>query len=429
MNLHELYDLYLRHPVICTDSRQVEPGSIFCAIKGEVFDGNHYAAQALDRGAAYAIVDNPQVAASKQMVLVNNVVETLQQLARHHRSNLKIPVVGITGSNGKTTTKELIAKVLEQKYRILFTSGNLNNHLGVPLTLLKLNQQHEIGIIEMGANHIGEIAFLCQLAQPTHGIITNIGKAHLEGFGGIEGVIKAKTELYEYLRSSNGIVFVNGCDELLMNKSAGIKRVIYGNVPKSLAKGTIKSVQPTLTIEWEANESVTLSETNLSGAYNLDNVLAAISIGVYFEVNTLDIHKAIESYVPKNNRSQLLKTGNNVLIMDAYNANPSSMQAALANFQQLQADRKGCILGDMFELGIYASEEHHKICDILSSLNLSEVILVGSEFYAFKDQYPFRFFATTTDARDWLSSMPLNGYTLLLKGSRKMQLEQLVSHL
>ncbi len=437
MTTEQLYHIYLQHPAVTTDSRNCPEGSLFFALKGESFDGNQYAQAALDKGCAYAIVDDTQVAGNDKIILVDNVLKALQDLAHHHRIALGLPVIGITGTNGKTTTKELISAVLAKKFKVLFTQGNLNNHIGVPLTLLSITPQHNIAVVEMGANHIGEIKALVDIAAPNAGIITNVGKAHLEGFGSFEGVIKAKSEMYDFVRETGGVAFVNLDNPILMEKSEGIDRIGYGIEHKNgLVNGIITGNSPFLEMSWHASASLSDQEgdnsiypikTNLIGAYNAENVLASICIGTYFGVEPQQICDAMSNYQPHNNRSQFTQTEKNKLIIDAYNANPTSMQAALANFAQMTADNKTVILGDMRELGEDSAKEHQHIVDLLTENNFSNIYLIGECFSA--TQTGFTHFAKTDDFIQYLQKNPISNKTILIKGSRGSRLETVVPYL
>ena len=344
MTISDLYELYLHNPKVTTDSRNCPFGSIFFALKGENFDGNQYASKALDSGCAYAVIDNPDYITGDRTILVDNVLKTLQQLAHRHRKALGTPVIGITGSNGKTTTKELLAAVLSTKYNLLYTEGNLNNHIGVPLTLLRLNHQHEMAIIEMGASHPGDIKELAEIAAPNYGIITNVGQAHLEGFGSFEGVIKTKGELYDYIRQTKGKIFIKKENEYLQPIAKGIEQISYGTDESSFASGKVASCSPFLIFDWKQQGKIHTVETHLIGSYNLDNVLVAVAIGRYFKIPAERISRAIASYEPNNNRSQFKETEHNKLIIDAYNANPSSMKAAIDNFAAMQVDTPKAVI-------------------------------------------------------------------------------------
>ncbi len=434
MAIEELYQLYLQHPVISTDTRKIVPGSLFFALKGDKFDANTFASQALEAGAAYAIIDNAGYRLSDKTILVDDVLATLQNLARYHRKQLQIPVIGLTGTNGKTTTKELVNAVLSQQFNTLATAGNLNNHIGVPLTILSITAAHQIAVVEMGANHQKEIELLCTIAQPTHGLITNVGKAHLEGFGGVEGVKKGKGELYDYLNTTNGTAFINSnsTDLLRMQQDRKLENVVYyGNHTNiDTISGNLTGNAPFLALQWRTNgsiESIKYTNSQLTGEYNLDNILAAICIGHYFNLSAMQINAGIEGYQPKNNRSQIVKTATNTLICDYYNANPSSMAVAIANLDKLQASRKVMILGDMFEMGPEAAAEHQSIIETALATPASEHIFVGAEFYLQKDNYPTaKFYKTAEEAMAGLQSKSVTGSTVLIKGSRGMALERLV---
>jgi UDP-N-acetylmuramoyl-tripeptide--D-alanyl-D-alanine ligase len=426
MNLEQLYEIFLQHPVITTDSRKITPGCIFAALKGPNFNGNFYAKTALDAGASYAITDET-IDADRRLIKVGDVLSALQQLATLHRKKLAVPVLAITGSNGKTTTKELIAHVLKQKYTIAFTQGNLNNHIGVPLTLLSFSKDTEIGIVEMGANHPGEIDFLCRIAQPDYGIITNIGKAHLEGFGSFEGVIQTKSEMYRYLENNNGTIFINGDDTLLQKAaSPDLNKLTYGTSDRNWLHGENIVSPPFLNLRVWFPSGVLYINTKLIGDYNLENVLAAMAIGKHFGIDPLQIKKGIESYIPANNRSQLVRTETNQIIMDAYNANPTSMKASINNFLSLGESHKVLILGDMLELGIYSSSEHQNIVDMVSSFPNIKIILVGKEFS--NTSYPghFKVFENTIDAKSYLSEYRISNSYILIKGSRGIGLENVL---
>lgn len=430
MKITDLYNLYKAHPLISTDTRSIQPSALFFALKGPSFNGNAFAEKALESGAAFAIIDEPAFRKTEQYILVDDVLRTLQQLAIYHRIQLDIPVIGITGTNGKTTTKELIYAVLSTAYKAWATKGNLNNHIGVPVTLLSMPAETQIAIIEMGANHPGEIGFLSNICRPTHGIITNVGKAHLEGFGGFEGVIKTKKELYDYLRSSNGHLFIQGDNQLLNKMADGINnRTTYGSSSGLDVKGTLISEGPELSLTYIAwNGHKADIHTKLAGIYNFDNVLAAITAGEYFGLQPENIAQALESYYPSNNRSQVLIKGSNKVIMDAYNANPSSMEAALLNFEKINSASKILVLGDMFELGEDSYKEHRNLLDLLERLTFKQCILVGEEFFRHKESFKtvseFIFVLTTAEAAALLKAWPLENSYILVKGSRGMKLEE-----
>jgi len=423
-----LYSLFKKTKKISTDSRQDCNGEIFIALKGGNFNGNHFAEQAINNGCSYAIIDEKTFVNDDRYILVDNVLDTLQELAIHHRKQLKIPVICITGSNGKTTSKELINAVLSSSFKVSSTKGNLNNHIGVPLTILEIPLDAEIAVVEIGANHIGEIDFLCKIAKPTFGLITNIGKAHLEGFGGIEGVKKAKAELYNYLKIDGGKAFVNSDNKMLMELSAHINCIYYGANNK--CKGLIISENPFLNIIATLNNSKKLSIcSNLMGAYNFENVLAAVCIGNYFGVNSDSIIKAIEDYVPNNNRSQIIESENNTILLDAYNANPMNMKATLNSFSNDPASKKMVILGDMLELGTYSEEEHSSILNLLVKCNFNQVVLVGEQFGKVETTKAGLHFNTVQDAGKWLIENPPVGMKILIKASRGIGLETLIDYL
>ncbi len=425
-----LYSYFLRHPFISTDTRNIQPQSLFFALKGEKFNGNAFAADALEKGASYAIIDEAKYQVDDRFLVVPDVLATLQDLARHHRSQLQIPFIGITGTNGKTTTKELIHAVLSRQFDTYATKGNLNNHIGVPLTILSIRQQTEIAIIEMGANHIGEIALLCGIAQPTYGLITNVGKAHLEGFGSFEGVKKAKGELYDYLAAHRGTLFLQNDNPLLRDMAAtrSVDQVVtYGFSPDSHLTGQLITANPLLEVTWRtsgAPASHTV-HTQLTGSYNTENVLAAICIGQYFGLSPEKINQGISGYQPTNNRSQLTKTAHNTVIRDYYNANASSMAAALENLRILEAGKKVIILGDMFELGDDSYEEHGKIVAQACLLDAHRVLFVGKAFSQHR-RAGAEFHETTEEAGEALRKQPVRDAMVLLKASRGMAFEQLI---
>lgn len=435
MKTEELYQIYLKHPVICTDSRKVNDSCLFFALKGESFDANEFASKAIDSGASYAIIDDERYAISNKYILVKDVLTELQALAAFHRRQLTIPVIGITGTNGKTTTKELINSVLSQHCRTYATEGNLNNHIGVPLTLLSIREDCDIAIVEMGANHQKEIEFLCSLAQPGYGLITNVGKAHLEGFGGVEGVKIAKGELYEYLSQTGGTVFINADNPILvdMSRDRGVQNFVgYGTGATNFVSGGLTEVAPYLKVEWQLkgreDEAIFTAESNLPGTYNFENILAAICIGSFFKLSPSQINEGIKVYQPRNNRSQILKTENNTIICDYYNANPSSMTVALDNIQTVPAENKIIILGDMFELGVDSPIEHRLIWEKAIETTASRKIFIGEEFYKLKNNSA-EFYRTTSEAFLALKKNSPIGATILLKGSRGMKLESLISNL
>lgn len=432
MDITALYRIYLQHPVVTTDSRNCPEGSVFFALKGDTFNGNAFAAQALKDGCAYAVIDEAFYAekGDERFILVDNCLETLQALANLHRRRLGTKVIGITGTNGKTTTKELISAVLSQKYNVLYTQGNLNNHIGVPLTLLCLNEKHDLAVIEMGANHPGEIKVLAHIAEPDFGIITNVGKAHLEGFGSFEGVIKTKGELYEYLRfKKDSVVFIQHENPYLGGISQGLNLVPYGRGESLYINGRVTGSSPFLAFEWKAgvNGEIHQVHTSLIGEYNFDNALAAVAIGHFLHVPSEMIDFALEEYTPRNNRSQLKETEKNRLIIDAYNANPTSMMASLENFRNMDVEHKVVILGDMKELGAGSAEEHQKIADFIADCHFETVILVGEQFsgaHHSYDSYP--------DVQEVIEVLKKNkpeGKYILIKGSNSMELIQVVEYL
>lgn len=425
MKIPEIYQLYIHHPRITTDSRNCPKGSLFFALKGDKFDGNAYASQALSTGAAYAVIDNPDYYTGERTILVENSLKMLQQLAHHHRKVLNIPVIGITGTNGKTTTKELLAAVLSSKFNLLYTEGNLNNHIGVPLTLLRLNRDHEMAVIEMGASHPGDIAELAAIASPNYGIITNVGRAHLEGFGSFDGVVKTKGELYDFLRRVKGTVFIRKDDDVLQGIARGLELVTYGEDETAFASGHVVDNNPFLVFNWKQQGKVHTVETHLIGGYNLDNLLAAVAVGRYFKIPAERISRAIAAYEPTNKRSQLIKTAHNTLILDAYNANPSSMKVALENFSVLNTAPKALILGDMFELGASSETEHAAVVNRIDAGKYDKVFLCGKYFSAVGKAH--QTFLSTADLMRFLKNNPLSGYHVLIKGSRNMELEQLIS--
>ena len=420
--IEDIYQHYLKATGVTTDSRQLKENNIFFALKGDNFDGNTYASQALEKGADLVIIDNKQYDTGPESILVEDSLKTLQELALHHRKQLNIPFIGLTGTNGKTTTKELIHKILSKKFRSYATAGNFNNHIGVPLTILGIKDDAEIAVIEMGANHIEEIALLCRIADPGYGIITNIGKAHLEGFGGYEGVIRAKTELYEHLQKVKGTALVNIDDPLLMDLSSGLSRVTYGKDINADVTAEIACSVPFLEIDRNGQ----MIKTQLYGDYNFENIMAAICIGKVFEVDPNDIADAISGYTPSNSRSQLLRSSNNLIYLDAYNANPSSMLAAIRNFHQQEAEKKVLILGDMLELGRVSQEEHKNIIEEVKG-SFDMVILVGPEFAAAGDIPEFEVFTDTKEAAVWLKDNPISHAHILVKGSRGIALEDLLA--
>lgn len=423
MSIIDLYDLFIHNPQITTDSRNCPKGSIFFALKGDKFDGNQYAGKALASGCVYAVIDNPDYYIGERTILVDNVLKTLQQLAHHHRKVLGLPIIGITGTNGKTTTKELLAAVLSTKFNLLYTEGNFNNHIGVPLTLLRLTHDHEMAVIEMGASHPGDIKELVDIVHPNYGIITNVGRAHLEGFGSFEGVIRTKWELYDYIRRSKGKIFIKKENEYLQSIAKGIEQITYGNGDDAFASGQVVSCDPFLVFNWKQQGKLHTVETHIIGSYNLDNVLAAVAVGRFFKIPAERISRAIAAYEPTNNRSQFKKTDNNELIIDAYNANPSSMKVALDNFITMPVQPKAIILGDMRELGPTSDELHAEVVAQIKKGQFDKVFLCGEHFS--KVGKEFSPFATTEAMVEELRKQPLKGYHILIKGSHSMGLEKL----
>ncbi len=433
INTAQLYEIFRQHPKVVTDSRQVQPGCLFFALRGAHFDGNQFAGQALAQGAAFAIVDDVQLAHHTQHLLVPNVLEALQDLARHHRRQFDIPVVGITGSNGKTTTKELIANVLATHYKVHFTHGNLNNHIGVPLTLLAMPADTQIAVIEMGANHQGEIDLLARIAEPTHGLITNIGKAHLEGFGGIEGVKKGKSELYRFLIQRDGTLFINAGEAFLQELAAGANRqILYGKLlPPSPTPNVIPvqliGEQPFVSVSFFDEDGRTVAvHSQLPGAYNFGNIASAIALGKHFGVPATQIKTAIEAYQPANMRSQVIRQGSNTYILDAYNANPTSTAEALRSFAQMPAEHKIVILGDMLELGEYAAEEHAYIARLAASLGFAQVVLTGPIYGGLPKMDGITQLPEAASVTAWLKEQNLHAAHILLKGSRGMAMERVL---
>lgn len=427
MEINELYSLFKKHPLICTDTRKILPGSVFFCLKGPSFNGNKFAAKAIENGAAYAIIDEAEYLINDRTILVNDALKCLQELAKLHRSKLKIPVIGITGSNGKTTTKELLFAVLSKKYKVYATPGNLNNHIGVPLSVLEITPDYEMAIIEMGANHLGEIHDLCQISQPDFGLITNIGKAHLEGFGSFENVITAKTELYKCIENRKGLVFLNNNNSILKEHVGTIENFTYGTNQNSDIHVNFLVANPFVKIYWE-NKKIII-ESKLIGKYNFENILSAVAIGEYFKVDHLLIKEAIENYEPKNFRSQFIQKGSNLIILDAYNANPTSMIAALENFNLMQSTHKIVMLGDMLELGTYKDEEHRKIIEYLIDSHYNHVFLVGSIFTKANLRRDFLTFKTSAELKAHLENNPIKKALILVKGSRGTQMENVVEAL
>lgn len=425
MDISKLHEHFLNSSGVSTDTRKIEKDTIFFALKGANFNGNEYAHLALKKGAKLAVVDDANLE-NEHFLQCNDVLKCLQELANFHRKYLGLPIVAITGSNGKTTTKKLIFSVLQQKFNTQATQGNLNNHIGVPLTLLSFNKETEVGIVEMGANHQGEIAALCKIAEPDYGYITNFGKAHLEGFGGIEGVIKGKSELYEHITAKNGLLFINADDDLQVEKTKDAKRFSIGTNSADCKVELVKT-HPTVVVKYR-NQQI---KSQLLGAYNFKNIAAAIGIGEFFKLSVEAIKKGIEHFTTEENRSQLLQTKNNAILLDAYNANPSSMQAALENFHGLDAEHKVLILGDMFEIGEDSNKEHQHIIELANQLQFEDVLVCGEAFYEANQKlnHPVIAFQKFEDIADYLKKNVFKDKTILIKGSRGMALERCLDEL
>jgi UDP-N-acetylmuramoyl-tripeptide--D-alanyl-D-alanine ligase len=432
ISTEELYTFYQKNPLVSTDTRQIKKDSIFFALKGPNFNGNTFADQALEQGAALVIIDEMKYKKDERYRVVDNSLRALQDLANFHRKQLSIPFLAITGSNGKTTTKELVRAVLSKKYKTLATKGNLNNHIGVPLTILSIDKDVEFAVIEMGANHQGEIESYCRIAEPDYGLITNVGKAHLEGFGGFEGVRKGKRELYHWIDEHGKMIFRNGDNEYLGEMASSIdprKFILYGTNSAFNTYAVLKKSQPFLEISWKSGVQQGEHSSQLVGDYNFENVLAAIAIGNYFGVEAHQIDAAISSYVPDNSRSQKLQKGTNSIILDAYNANPSSMEAALKNFAMLPEKEKVICIGDMAELGDDTDKEHKKILKLLTEIPHQKLILVGKNFGKYSSEIDCLPFNTSKDVALWLKSNPINSMTILIKGSRSMNMESILEAL
>jgi UDP-N-acetylmuramoyl-tripeptide--D-alanyl-D-alanine ligase len=426
MMIEALYKIYQQYPSAQTDTRKLKPGDIFFALKGPNFNGNSFAKQAIDSGAAHVVIDEKEFEIPGKTILVPDVLNSLQQLALHHRKHLNIPFIAITGSNGKTTTKELINAVLSSSFKTYTTEGNLNNHIGVPLTILKIKNDAEVAVIEMGANHLGEIASYCKIALPTHGLITNCGKAHLEGFGGIEGVRKGKGELFDHLRTlTHGFAFVMWDYDYLQEMSKGISSVIkYGTQQNDHVIGKVFRNDPFLQVEITHGITNGIISTQLVGEYNLPNVLAAVTVGKFFEVTEEKIRSSIENYIPSNSRSQLIEKNSNKIILDAYNANPSSMKLAIENFAKKNEENKILMLGAMAELGKESLQEHQQIVDLIKKYAWKEVVLVGGDFL--KLSHPFHSFENSLKAKEWFAQQNFKSSYILVKGSRSMQMEKVL---
>ncbi len=403
---------------------------MYIALKGETFDGNKFAPDSLDLGAKYAVVDDNSILTADGIIKVEDGLRTLQELASYHRHQFDIPVIGITGSNGKTTTKELMQSVLSQKFNVLATAGNFNNHIGVPLTLFRLKAEHEIAIIEMGASAQGEIKELCDIADPNYALITNIGKAHLETMGGLEGVLKTKTELFDHIRNHGGELLVHSCDNLLMQNASNDASFLYGALPTDDVQGRVVRDGNFVSVQWKRKETegnlddAPVVKTNLTGTYNLPNIMAAVATGIVFGLTDEEIARGISSYEPSNNRSEVRKKGSNTFILDAYNANPSSMEVAINNLIGSDGENHSVILGEMLEVGSTSAEEHRNICERLTALEMKTVCLVGKEFNQFKNDFSFQFFENVDKLNEWLKDHPFENETVLIKGSRGNKLEK-----
>lgn len=426
MDIEAIYKLYLQFPSVQTDTRLLKKGDIFFALKGENFNGNAFSQKAIEAGASYAVIDEHEFSIPQKTILVSDVLKTLQQLAKYHREQFSIPFLAITGSNGKTTTKELIHSVLSTTYKTYTTHGNLNNHIGIPLTLLRIKNDAELAVIEMGANHLREIAGYCEYAQPTHGIITNCGKAHLEGFGSMEGVRKGKGELFDYIRSKNGAVFIMRDYEYLLQMSKGISSVISYGTSNADVTGVVVKNDPFLEVSVNTLNETFVINSQLVGEYNLPNILAAVAVGYYFKVPPSKIKSAIEGYIPSNSRSQLLERGTNKIILDAYNANPSSMKLAIQNFANLKANSKVLILGAMAELGSESIAEHKAIVDFIGQFNWKDVVLIGGDFM--KINHPYKKMESAEEAGKWIKEKNFENIYMLIKGSRSMKLEKVLDN-
>lgn len=430
MIISQLHTIFKQHPVVTTDSRVCPDGAIFFALKGPTFNGNNYAESAIEQGCSYAVVDEWDESKTRpeHIILVDDVLTVLQKLANYHRKTFKTPVIAITGTNGKTTTKELVAAVLAKEFKVLYTQGNFNNHIGVPLTLLSMTKEHEIAVIEMGASHPGDIKELCEIAEPNFGLITNVGVAHIEGFGSVENVVKTKKELFDYLEEINGKVFFNSALKDVMTLSPNMSSNEYGKDDPSLfVSGFVLSNYPYLDFEWNFYDNKHHVKTHLVGDYNMDNALAAITIGSFFGVNSQFINDALESYIPKNSRSQFEKTDKNTLVIDAYNANPTSMKASLDNFVHYPLSPKALIIGEMRELGGVSQAEHQQLVDLIEAYSFTKVYLVGSSFKELNTDFPV--YDNVGDLIQELTNNPLLDHCILIKGSNGVQLEKVISFL
>ena len=425
--IENLYARYAESGLVSTDTRKITPGSVFFALKGDKFNANEFAGEALMKGASWAVIDDEKYKGSERCILVENVLDTLQKLARYHRDQLKIPVIALTGSNGKTTSKELASAVLSKKYKTLATKGNLNNHIGVPLTILSIDAGVEIAVVEMGANHPGEIALLCNIANPTHGFITNIGKAHVGTFGGFENIIRAKSELYQHLISNRGTVFVNSQNPLLLELSKSFAAPVYYPAKGDFYHAELLDADPLVKIRADNGDVV---QTQLIGTYNFENIACALCLGKFFAVDAVEANQAVAGYVPGNMRSQVMKKGTNTIILDAYNANPSSMQAAIENMAGMRAENKTLILGDMFELEGEADKEHQAIGKLIREKGFKQVYLCGSLFKPALREIPYaKYFVRKEDLIEEMKRYPIVNATVLVKASRGIGLETIVEYL
>lgn len=437
--IKSLHQYILDGAMVCTDSRKHTPNGLYFALKGDHFDGNEFAEAALNNGCQLAVVDNPDVASDSRFVVVDDALKTLQKLGTLHRDLYQIPLIGITGSNGKTTTKELIYAILSRSLKTIATKGNLNNHIGVPLTLLSFPDELDVAIVEMGANHKLEIGQLCEIAKPGYGLITNIGKAHLEGFGSFDDVVTAKKELYDYIGTHDGLLFVHAGNALLEKLSKNHKRILYGDNPSCHCAGAIISSHPFLSVSFVVNKAFGKAspgiqgsiQSKLCGNYNFENILAAVTIGLYFGIKAPDIIHAIENYQPANNRSQLIETTSNKVIMDAYNANPSSMAASIESFSPYKNEGKTAVfIGDMLELGVYAQQEHEKIYQLVKNIRFDLAVFIGDVFSGMvKPEENIFVFPNAEAASDWMRNNPIMGYRVLIKGSRGIKMEQILKYL
>lgn len=422
-----LYDIFKKSGKISTDTRKITRDSVFFALKGDRYNANEFAQQAIEKGAAYAVVDEAKWVKDDRFILVRDVLQSLQQLARHHRDQLKIPVIALTGSNGKTTSKELLKAVLSMKYEVLATSGNLNNHIGVPLTLLSIDESTQLAVIEMGANHVGEIASLCKIANPTHGFITNIGKAHIGTFGGFENIIRGKSELYQHLINVNGIVWINSNDSVLMNMAKRFEQPFFYPGNGDYYHCEMISADPYVKIQTENGDAI---QTHLIGEYNFENIAIALCVGKFFEVESIHAKEAIENYRPENMRSQVIAKGTNTIILDAYNANPSSMEVALKSLANMKAEKRIAILGDMYELENETEAEHKKIGKLIEAFNIDEGLLCGNLMKsAVQPGLPVKHFTDKTQLQEYLKQQPISHATILVKASRGMAMESVVDYL